>query len=223
MPSPTKALVFDAYGTLYDVHSVVDACEARWAGKGSELSQLWRENQLAYTWLRSLMGRYVDFEIVTREALRFACSALQLDLKAADEEMLMECYRSLSPFSDAAAALGALEPMPLAILSNGSPSMLEPLVRSSGFDRSIGLVLSVDDVRVFKPAPAVYRLAADALSLPPSDIGFVSANCWDACGAKAFGFKVFWVNRTGAPVDELGVAPDHMIHSLSQLPPLVKP
>ena len=149
MSSPVKALVFDAYGTLYDVHSVVEACEARWAGKGLELSQLWRENQLTYSWLRSLMGRYVDFEVITREALRYACSALQLNLKAADEEALFERYRHLSPFPDAAAALARLEPMPLAILSNGSPNMLEPLVRASGFDRSIGLVLSVDAVRCY--------------------------------------------------------------------------
>lgn len=211
------AFVFDAYGTLYDVHSVVQACEARWPGRGAALSRLWRSKQLEYTWLRSLMARYVDFETVTREALRFACASLALDLAAPDEDMLLEGYRRLSPFPDAVAALEALAPMPLAILSNGSPAMLRPLVQASGFDRVIPLVLSVDDARIYKPAPRVYQLAVDALALPASQIGFVSANCWDACGAKAFGFRVFWVNRTQAPTDNLGFAPDNVLKDLREL------
>jgi 2-haloacid dehalogenase len=219
--TPIKALVFDAYGTLYDVHSVVEACESRWPGHGMSLSQVWRCNQLEYTWLRSLMGRYADFETVTRQSLRYACRALELQLTPADEDMLIERYRRLTPFPEAAAALRALEPMPLAILSNGSPKMLDALVRSSGFDQSIGLVLSADAVRIFKPAPAVYRLATDALSLQTAEIGFVSSNCWDACGAKAFGFQVFWVNRSHAAPEELSITPDHVLDDLGQLATLV--
>jgi 2-haloacid dehalogenase len=217
MAAQTKAFVFDAYGTLYDVHSIAHSCEGRWPGHGTRLSQLWRSKQLEYSWLRSLMGRYIDFETLTREALRYACHALGLPLTTEDEDILLEYYRRLTPFPEVARTLAALEPMPLAILSNGSPAMLEPLVRASGFDHSIGVVLSVDAVRIYKPASVVYQLAADALALPPSQIAFVSANCWDACGAKAFGFRAFWVNRSRAPVDDLGVLPDHVLDDLGGL------
>jgi len=222
MANSPRAMVFDAYGTLYDVHSVASACERRWPGAGAALSQAWRTRQLEYTWLRSLMRRHADFEQVTREALRHVSRGLGLGLAPADEDALLEEYRRLAPFPDAAECLAALAPRPLAILSNGSPSMLDPLLRSSGLDRWIGRVLSVEAVRTYKPAPEVYRLALDALGLPPGDIGFVSANGWDAGGAKAFGFRVFWINRSGAPAEELGVAPDHELTSLGALARLVR-
>jgi 2-haloacid dehalogenase len=133
----------------------------------------------------------------------------------------MEAYRRLALFPDVAATLERLRGLRLAILSNGSPSMLDPLVAHSGLDASIGDVLSVDAVKTYKPSPIVYQLAVDRLAMPASSIGFVSSNGWDACGAKAFGFTVFWINRTGAPVDALGVAPDHVIDSLARLPDLI--
>lgn len=208
-----EALVFDAYGTLYDVHSVMRRCETCFPGKGAQLSQLWRTKQLEYTWQRSLMQRYVPFSTVTREALAYACAALGLD---AHEHMdaLMAEYLALAPFPEVPKALSRL-PMKKAILSNGSPDLLEPLVRNSGL--RFDAVLSVDELKIYKPAPQVYELAVRRLDTPKERIGFVSSNCWDALGAKSYGFKVYWINRAGAPVDRLGFAPDAEIKSLAEL------
>jgi len=208
-----RALVFDAYGTLYDVHSVIALCERFWPGKGAPLSQLWRTKQLEYTWQRSLMKRYAPFSTVTREALRYACAALALPLGDHERE-LMDAYLHLSPFPEVPAALERL-PLKRAILSNGSPDMLDPLVRNSGL--RFDAVLSVDELRVYKPAPQVYELAVKRLGVPKQAIGFVSSNCWDAAGAKSFGFTVFWINRANAPVDALGAAPDRQVAHLGEL------
>jgi 2-haloacid dehalogenase len=206
-----QAYVFDAYGTLYDVHSVVQACDACWPGRGAQLSALWRSKQLEYTWLRSLMGRYEPFSTVTRDALRWSCESLGLPHD--NEERLMAEYLRLACYPDVPGTLARLGARK-AILSNGSPDMLEPLVAHSGlvFDA----VLSVDALRVYKPAPKVYDLAAKTLKT--TDIVFVSSNCWDALGAKAYGFVVYWINRAGAPVDRLGFAPDKILGTLSDLP-----
>jgi 2-haloacid dehalogenase len=210
------ALVFDAYGTLFDVHSVVRRCESSWPGKGAALSQLWRAKQLEYTWQRSLMQRYRPFSEVTREALAYACEALGLPLSVAQMEALMGEYQMLSLYPDVQDALQKLSSRKTAILTNGSPDMIEPLVKQSGL--SFDAVLSVDAVKTFKPAPQVYELASTQLSLPASHIGFVSSNCWDAMGAKSFGFTVYWINRAGAPVDRLGFQPDAILKSLGDLP-----
>ncbi len=207
------ALVFDAYGTLYDVHSVVRRCETCFPGKGMQLSQLWRAKQLEYTWQRSLMQRYAPFSQVTREALAYSCAALGLSHRSHEEGLMAE-YLRLSPFPEVPAALERLE-MKRAILSNGSPDMLEPLVRNSGL--KFDAVLSVDPLRIYKPAPQVYELAVKQLRVPKERIGFVSSNCWDAIGAKSFGFRVYWINRTGAPLDPLGFAPDEQVKSLADL------
>ena len=207
------ALVFDAYGTLYDVHSVMRRCETCFPGKGAQLSQLWRAKQLEYTWQRSLMRRYVPFSTVTREALAYACAALKLDC-AEHIQSLMAEYLALAPFPEVPKALSRLT-MKKAILSNGSPDLLEPLVRNSGL--RFDAVLSVDELKVYKPAPEVYELAVRRLDLPKERIGFVSSNCWDALGAKSYGFRVYWINRAGAPVDALGFAPDAEVKSLTEL------
>jgi len=219
-----RALVFDAYGTLFDVHSVVELCDELWPGNGLLLSQLWRAKQLEYSWLRSLMRRYQDFEQVTEAALGYACAALELPLDAGRRRRLMAAYRELATFPEVRDALAALKAakIRLAILSNGSPAMLRPLVARSGLGGLIGTILSVDPRKIYKPAPAVYRLAAERLKAPKSAIGFVSSNCWDACGAKSFGFRAFWINRSGAPVDALGAAPDRVIRSLKELPDLIR-
>ena len=208
------ALVFDAYGTLYDVHSVVRRCETCFPGKGTQLSQLWRAKQLEYTWQRSLMQRYVPFSQVTREALAYSCAALGLSHRE-HEEALMAEYLRLSPFPEVPAALQRLK-IKRAILSNGSPDLLDPLVRNSGF--KFDAVLSVDELKVYKPAPQVYELAVKRLKVPKERIGFVSSNCWDALGAKSFGFRVYWINRTGAPLDQLGFKPDEQVKSVAHLP-----
>lgn len=208
------ALVFDAYGTLYDVHSVVQRCESFFPGAGARLSQLWRAKQLEYTWLRSLMRRYAPFSAITREALAYSCHALSLELGAARIEALMAEYNRLAPFPEVANALEKIKGRK-AILSNGSPDMLEPLVRHSGL--ALDAVLSVDEVRVFKPAPEVYELAMRRLGVAKERIGFVSSNGWDAAGAKSFGFQVFWLNRSGAPGERLGFAPDRTLSTLGEL------
>jgi len=220
MPPPA-ALVFDAYGTLFDVHSVTARADSLWPGRGRELSQLWRAKQLEYTWLRTLMQRYEDFGRVTAASLEFACDTLGLPLDAAKREALAAEYLRLAPFPEVRVSLSRLAGIRLGILSNGSPGMLEPLVAHAGLSDVIRDVLSVDAVQAFKPDPQVYRLAVDRIGAAASEIGFVSSNCWDALGAKSFGFRVFWVNRNRLPVDRLGLAPDHVLETLADLPPLV--
>jgi 2-haloacid dehalogenase len=210
-----NALVFDAYGTLFDVHSVLRRCESFFPGRGAELSQLWRAKQLEYTWQRSLMGRYAPFSTVTREALAYSCEALRLELTAERMEALMAEYNMLSPFADVAPTLSRFASFKKAILSNGSPDMLQPLVQGSGLQ--FDAILSVDAVGVYKPSPEVYELAVARLDMARDEIGFVSSNCWDALGAKAFGFTVFWINRGGAPVDRLGFKPDAILRTLGEL------
>jgi 2-haloacid dehalogenase len=209
-----EAMVFDAYGTLYDVHSVAARCEALWPAKGMQLSHLWRAKQLEYTWQRSLMQRYAPFSTVTREALAYACEALALDLDSARVELLMQEYLKLSLYPDVPATLKKLGGKQ-AILSNGSPDMLLPLVEHSGL--AFDAVISVDELKVYKPAPQVYELAVKRLHTEKSRIGFVSSNCWDAMGAKSYGFRVYWINRAGAPLDRLGFRPDAILGSLNEV------
>jgi 2-haloacid dehalogenase len=207
-----EAFVFDAYGTLYDVHSVGARCESCWPGKGMQLSQLWRAKQLEYTWQRSLMQRYAPFSTVTREALAYACEALGLELSVAQMEGLMAEYLSLALFPDVQQTLKKLA-CKRAILSNGSPDMLLPLVEHSAL--RFDAVISVDELKIFKPAPQVYELAVKRLNT--RNIGFVSSNCWDALGAKSHGFSVYWINRSNAPVDRLGFKPDRVLKSLDEI------
>ncbi len=214
------ALVFDAYGTLFDPHAVIARCERFWPGKGTALSQLWRAKQLEYTWQRSLMGRYLPFSEVTREALAYACESLALRCEAEQQSALMQEYLNLAPYPDVPDALTALKTgkRRLAILTNGSPDMIEPLVANRGMAKTFDAVLSVHELKRFKPSPQVYDLAVQKLGVPAARIGFVSSNCWDALGAKSFGFSAWWINRTGAPVDRLGFQPDGILKSLGDLP-----
>jgi 2-haloacid dehalogenase len=202
-----KAFVFDAYGTLFDVHSVVAAGRAV-TGDPQALSALWRQKQLEYTWLRALMGRYEDFWAVTEDALRFALK--RLGISAGDDAIgrLMEAYLSLATFPEVTTALAAMADTPLGILSNGSPRMLAAAVRSSGLEGRFACVLSVDAARTYKPSPAVYELGTRAFGLSAGDILFVSSNGWDVAGAKAFGYRTCWCNRLGAPAENLGITPD---------------
>ena len=212
------ALVFDAYGTLFDVHSVGQRCESFWPGAGAKVSQLWRSKQLEWTWQRSLMRRYVPFSRVTRDALGYACAALGLALEEDRADALMQEYLRLALYPDVSGALDLLRRADyrLAILTNGSPDMIEPLVERSGL--AFDAVLSVDAQKIFKPAPQVYAFAAQQLGADAGSIGFVSSNCWDALGAKAYGFRVWWINRAGAPLDRLDLRPDGMLRGLGDLP-----
>lgn len=218
---PIRALAFDAYGTLFDVHSVIDLCEQLYPGKGEKLSLVWRAKQLEYTWLRSLMGEYEDFQRITEASLRYACKSLGQPCDTEVRDTLMNAYLRLAPYPEAKGALGRLSGLPLAILSNGSPGMLNPVVRNNGLEGTFAHVISVDEVKTYKPSPRVYELAPKKLGVPKENIGFVSSNYWDAVGAKAFGFQVFWINRTGAVPDELGRSPEAILNSLAELAALV--
>jgi 2-haloacid dehalogenase len=214
-----SALVFDAYGTLFDVHSVTRRAESLFPGKGAAISAAWRSKQLEYTWLRTLMGRYEDFSRVTRSSLEWALDSLGLESDEAGERALLEEYRRLALFPEVRGALESLAATrPLAILSNGHPEMLDAVVDHNGLRGLFrGGVLSVHPARRFKPDPNVYRLAEEALGVTRSLVGFVSSNGWDAAGAKSFGFRAYWVNRGGAPVERLGVRPDAVVKDLAGL------
>lgn len=220
-PPRLDALVFDAYGTLYDVQSVSTLAESLYPGQGTAIAQLWRTKQLEYTWLKSLMGRYENFNIVTEAGLRYALAALKLEANEPAVSALLAQYVQLAPFPEVKTTLQALRPRRMAILSNGAPDTLGALVVNSGLQPYLDAVISVDPLRIFKPAPQVYQLAVDTLNVPKERIGFVSSNCWDAIAAKAFGFTVFWINRNGAPVDLHGPAPDFVIGNLAQLQELI--
>jgi 2-haloacid dehalogenase len=211
--APPRAFVFDAYGTLFDVHSIVDAARAV-TSDPQTLSRLWRQKQLEYTWLRSLMERYEDFWVVTGQALRYALRRLGITATEAQVDALMRAYLDLMPYPEVPSALRALAGRPLAILSNGSPLMLESAVRAAGLDGVFAHVLSVDAVRVYKPSPRVYELAPRALGLTPAEIVFVSSNAWDVAGAATFGFRTCWCNRVNAPAEELEATPDYEVDRL---------
>ena len=224
MPPTPRAFVFDAYGTLFDVHSVVTLAEEIAPRQGAVLSQLWRTKQLEYTWLSSLMRQpgFVreDFAVLTAQALDYALAQLTIPLASEARQRLLDAYLTLSPFPEAADALALLAPMPRVILSNGTLGMLRPLVANSSLAVHIEAILSVDAAGIYKPAPAVYQLAVDHLGLPREAIGFVSSNGWDAAGAKAFGFTTFWINRHGLPVERHAREPDYVVGSLANVPAL---
>jgi 2-haloacid dehalogenase len=216
------ACVFDAYGTLYDFNSAAARCRAQLGGKAGELSALWRQKQLQYSWLRSLMGSYAPFWQVTGEALDFAMETLGLansDLR----EQLMNCYRDIDPFPEVPGVLARLKEkgMRLAILSNGSPDMLAAAAKHAKLDRLLEASLSVDAVKIYKPDRRVYQLACDHFSVAPARIAFFSSNGWDAHGAQHFGFQTAWLNRTGLLRENLPGAPMHACQTLANLPALL--
>jgi 2-haloacid dehalogenase len=240
-----KAVVFDAYGTLYDVQSVAAITEEVFPGHGEIITQIWRIKQLEYTWLRSLMRRYQDFSVITEESLAYTLRVLGLKHERGAFERIMDKYLHLDLYPDALATLAALRGCKLAILSNGSTEMLNALVKNSGLDRVLDSTISIDSQKIFKPAPDAYRLIDAVLGVPPAEVLFVSSNPWDACGAKAFGLNVAWIERVTpeamalacvksdvvAPLtmfkairtqmDEFGLEPDYRVHALSELPGLV--
>jgi len=215
--SPIRGYVFDAYGTLFDVHSVVEAGRVI-TGDPVALSTMWRQKQLEYTWLRALMDTYADFWVVTEAALRYSIRRLGLTASEAQVRQLMEAYLSLACFPEVKAALRQLAGRPRAVLSNGAPSMLAAAVTASGLTALLEHVISVDRVKTYKPSPLVYALGPETLGVSAGELLFVSSNGWDVAGAKAFGYQVAWCNRTGAPEEELGVRPDLVIDSLEKIP-----
>lgn len=226
-PTPTpfaaaKACVFDAYGTLFDVHSAIRRGGEELGQKADAISELWRQKQLEYTWLRSLMGAYVDFWQVTADSLDFALTASNAN-SATLHRKLMELYLSLEPYPEVKGTLSRLKQAGLrtAILSNGSPRMLEAAVKSAGLEGLLDEVLSVEDVGIYKPDSRVYQLAVDRLSIPKAEICFLSSNGWDARGAAHFGFTVAWINRFRREPERIPGNLEATIQTLDELPPLL--
>ena len=241
-----KALVFDAYGTLYDVQSVTGVIDAAFPGQSDYITQTWRLKQLEYSWLRSLMGRYQDFRAVTQESLTYTLGTLGLTAGDALFDRIVNAYNTLSPYPETTEALGLLSRYRLAILSNGSPDMLDALVRNSGLDRYLEAVISADANKAYKPDPRVYALIQERLGVRPDEVVFVSSNGFDIAGAKSFGFKVARIERvtpaalrqeltSGAAIgpaamfralrmqtEALGFAPDAVVGSLLELPGLIE-
>jgi 2-haloacid dehalogenase len=213
---PPRAVLFDAYGTLFDVYSVALLAEQLFRGHGEQLSVLWRDKQIEYTRLTSMSGRYRPFWELTRAALRYAALRLGLVLDADAEDRLMNQYRHLSSFPEYHEILAELKArgIPAGILSNGDPEMLRVAVKSAGFQPFLAHVLSVDGVRKYKTDPATYALGTQAFDLPARQILFVSSNCWDAIGATWFGYTTLWVNRSGLPLEQLDTSPTRIGTSL---------
>ncbi len=214
-----QAVVFDAYGTLFDIHSPVDKLAGEIGENAKALGVLWRQKQLEYTWLRSLMGTHADFWVVTREALDFALADLGINESGLADE-LMTLYLKLDAFPDVVEALAALRQRGkrLAILSNGSPSMLDSIVRHAGLEKTFEHVLSVEEVGIYKPSRRVYRLAMQKFHIQDApSICFVSANTWDAQAAAQFGFQVVRIARTPRQDDKLPGKPARLITSLNEL------
>jgi 2-haloacid dehalogenase len=217
-----RACVFDAYGTLFDFAAAARRCRDVPGDQADALTVLWRDKQLQYTWLRAAQGRHADFWEVTGDALDFALETLGLD-RGGLRARLMQLYLTLDAFPEVPDVLDRLRRAGLrtAILSNGSPPMLEAAVTGANLSGLLDAVLSVEEVGVYKPHPQVYRLAVDRLGVPAAAIAFQSSNAWDAHAASAFGMKVVWCNRYGQKRERLPGAPDREIRSLAELPALL--
>lgn len=217
-----RGCVFDAFGTVFDVHSAAAYCRARLPGVADELSNLWRRKQLEYTWLRSLMGRHADFAQVTSEALDYALDTFGID----DGELrgdLLTAYLRLECYPDARETLARMRQggYKTAILSNGTPAMLHALVEHSGIGNLLDALLSIEEVGVYKPDARVYAVAGTRLGLAPHEISFYSANAWDAAGAASAGLRVVWVNRFAQRRERLPANPEIEVNSLAAVPALL--
>jgi 2-haloacid dehalogenase len=222
MAPHVRALVFDAYGTLFDPFAVKARAEELFPGNGAALSHLWRAKQLEYSWLRTLMGRYENFWKITEAALLFASRSLKLSCDDNQRKQLMQTYLSLPAFPEVKPVLEKLFQLPLSILSNGTPEMLSPLVAANNMTHLFKNIFSVDSLQMYKPRPEVYQHAVDHLGIPKEAIGFISSNYWDIAGATYFGFRTFWLNRAVVVADELGITPDATLQTLSDLPAILQ-
>ncbi|MGP4070116.1 haloacid dehalogenase type II [Halobacillus sp. B29] len=203
-----KALVFDAYGTLFDVHSVGKECNEIFPNKGDEISQSWRKKQLEYFFLRQLMERYKPFDEITKDALNYACKENGVELSEENEERLMNAYLDLDLFDEVESVLKELSEKKLVVFSNGSVNMIEPLVEQSSINEYIDEVISADEIKHYKPTPAAYNHALERLDVKREEVLFMSSNPWDITGAKSFGFNTAWINRKELVPEELNIQPD---------------
>ncbi len=218
-----EACVFDAYGTLFDVSSAITKYRDRLGPHADRINDLWRGKQLEYTWLRSLMGKHADFWQVTLDALSFAFDTFMLSDPRLKEE-LMQAYLHLDCYDEVATTLQTLKErgMKTAILSNGSPAMLDAAVKHAGIGPWLDAVLSIEEVQIFKPAPQVYQLAVDRLQLGKRAISFQSSNAWDVAGAAVFGFQVAWINRFGQTPEHLPSGSVAELRTLAELPHILE-
>jgi 2-haloacid dehalogenase len=219
-----KAFAFDAYGTIFDVFSVTALCEQLFPGRGNALAHLWRAKQLQYSLLRSMMGRYRDFWKLTEDGLLYAAKNLGLDVTPDKHERLLEAYLNLAVFPDVKPGLAALKNkgLPLAILSNGEPKMLEAAVKNGGLSAFLDRILSVEEVGIYKPSPRAYNLGPERMNVSHAELGFVSSNSWDINGASSAGLTTFWIRRgQGEPPEELGFTADRVVEAITDLAALV--
>jgi 2-haloacid dehalogenase len=220
-----KAFVFDAYGTLFDVLSVTALGEQLFPGRGTVLAQLWRTKQLQYSVLRSLMGRHKDFWHITEDALVYACNALALELTSEARDRLLDAYLHLAAFPDVKPGLEALRArgLRLGVLSNGEPTMLRAATESAGISGLLDAIVSVEEVKIFKPSPRVYALATERLGVTSAELGFVSSNSWDVAGAASAGLRPLWIQRnTSEPADELGFGAERVVRALTDVVALLE-
>jgi 2-haloacid dehalogenase len=212
-----KAVVFDAYGTLFDVHTVAKRCEHEFPGYGIRISEIWRQKQLEYTWLRSLMGKYEDFWKVTDDSLAFTLKSLNLEASEELRASILNEYLKLNPYPEVPNGLQEMKDKDLAILSNGTPQMLNDMVENAGLTEAFSSIISVDELKIFKPFMGIYQLYTAKSGIDKEETLFVSSNAWDAAAAKVFGFRVCWINRFDKPFEELGVQPDLIVSNLEEL------
>jgi len=213
-----RAIVFDAYGTLFNIATIDIRLQYHYGEKAAELGAVWRQKQLEYTWLRTLMNRYKDFYALTADALRFACEQVGVLYNENIATDLMNHYNQLEVYPEVDGALAKLHSkFRLAILSNANPNLLEGAVGFNNIGHYLEAVYSVDGLKIFKPVPAVYQLLVEGLKLPKEQIAFASSNTWDVAGAASYGLQVIWVKRSEKPIEQLGFEPDLVVNDLMEL------
>ena len=216
-----KAIIFDAYGTLFDVNSAAEKCKDKIGDKWERFANFWRTTQLEYTWLRSLMDRHKDFWQITEDSLDKSMKAFDIDPSMRDE--LLNLYKVLSPFKEVPDALKTLKEkkFKLAILSNGTPSLLDELVKSNHLDNLFDDIFSIEQVGVYKPSSRVYDMPVKKYNISKSEVAFLSANTWDVSGGGNYGYQSIWVNRNNNIFDNLDFKPKYQITDLNKLIQLV--
>lgn len=217
-----KVVAFDAYGTIYDVYSVRQKCESYFPGKGEIISRIWRNKQLQYSWMRTMMGNYQDFWAITHAGLQWALEFVGENYDNDLIDNILNEYYHLTPHHDAVEAFETFKPRKLAILSNGAPAMLETVVNNNRHSIHFEAILSVDSKKAYKPYPGIYALALEHFGVEKNEVLFVSANGWDCVGAKNFGYTVGWVNRNNEPLEKLDYKPDFIVRSLLELAQVTK-
>ncbi|HDG8341322.1 TPA: haloacid dehalogenase type II [Staphylococcus aureus] len=213
--NPTKAFVFDVYGTLFDVYSVADKCNQYFPEKGEQISKTWREKQLEYTNLRQIMGNYKNFYSITKDALHFAVRKYGEEINEKAENELLKEYLYLTPYSEVKEVLNQLKNKKLAVFSNGSHDMLDPLIEKSELSGEFDQIISADEVKHFKPTIESYHYVSQILEVKPEEVLFMSSNGWDISGAKNYGFQTAWINRQNLPIEELNLEPNIIYQDLS--------